>query len=188
MQRLQVALSTLILTALLMGCAEGISAAPKAMREKVVSTGIPTPTLVDPPTDCPVTKQQDPPFVAPEPYLPEPRYQNYFWHGSEELWTMLPVNGAWAALPHNPEGYTQKIFWWRDGYTWNEEPVPDMKVSGERLDRKAPSFVVTQATNAYADDIGSAMLTGVDFPTLGCWKITGRYGKAALSFVIWVAP
>ncbi|HSM72137.1 MAG TPA: hypothetical protein VK851_11395, partial [Anaerolineales bacterium] len=145
MQRLYLTLSFLILAALLTGCAEGISAAPKVMPEKVEPTGVPTPTLIDPPADCPVTKQQDPPFVAPEPYLPEPRYQNYFWHGSEELWTMLPVNGVWAALPHNPEGYTQKIFWWRDGYIWNEEPVPDLKVSGERLDGKAPSFTVTEA-------------------------------------------
>ncbi|HSM72123.1 MAG TPA: hypothetical protein VK851_11325, partial [Anaerolineales bacterium] len=90
--------------------------------------------------------------------------------------------------PHNPEGYTQKIFWWRDGYIWNEEPVPDLKVSGERLDGKAPSFTVTEATNALMPGSESAMLTGVDFPTLGCWKITGQYGKTALSFIIWVAP
>jgi hypothetical protein len=32
------------------------------------------------------------------------------------------------------------------------------------------------------------MLVGVDFPTLGCWKITGKYAGAELSFVIWVAP
>ena len=33
------------------------------------------------------------------------------------------------------------------------------------------------------------MLVGVDFPTLGCWKITGKYAYAdvELSFVVWVA-
>jgi hypothetical protein len=90
-------------------------------------------------------------------------------------------------LPHNPEGYTQKIFWWRVGYAWNEEPQPEFKVSGERLDAKAPPLIVSDATNAFADDIGSAMLVGVDFPTLGCWKITGQHKDTELSFVIWVA-
>jgi hypothetical protein len=33
-----------------------------------------------------------------------------------------------------------------------------------------------------------AMMTGVDFPSLGCWKITGKYKKSELSFVVWVAP
>ena len=42
--------------------------------------------------------------------------------------------------------------------------------------------------NAYSDDIGSAMLTGVGFPTLGCWKVTGQYKDAELSVVVWVAP
>jgi hypothetical protein len=32
------------------------------------------------------------------------------------------------------------------------------------------------------------MLVGIDLPTLGCWKITGKYADAELSFVVWVAP
>jgi hypothetical protein len=61
-------------------------------------------------------------------------------------------------------------------------------VTGERLDASAPLLVASRATNAYADDIDSAMLVGVDLPTLGCWKITGKYADAELSFVVWVAP
>jgi hypothetical protein len=71
---------------------------------------------------------------------------------------------------------------------WTEEPEPALIVTGERLDAQAPPLTSSQATNAYASDIGSAMLTGVDLPTLGCWRITGRYGTAELSFVVWVAP
>ena len=99
---------------------------------------------------------------------------------------MLPQTGVWEYLPHNPNGYSQKILWWRDGYVWNEEPEPNLFVSGERLDASAPPLIASKATNAFASDIGSAMLVGVDFPTLGCWKITGRYNNAELSFVIWV--
>jgi hypothetical protein len=56
------------------------------------------------------------------------------------------------------------------------------------LDAPAPPLIGSKGTNAYAGDIGSAMLVGVDFPTLGCWKITGQYADAELSFVVWVAP
>ena len=51
-----------------------------------------------------------------------------------------------------------------------------------------PALRFYGATNAMADDIGEAMLTGVEFPTLGCWEVTGQYKKTELSFVIWVAP
>ena len=95
----------------------------------------------------------------------------------------------WYDLPDTPHGYVQKVFWWREGYVWNEEPEPNIIVSGERLDAKAPPLVGSQGTNAYASDIGSAMLAGVDVPTPGCWRITGRYNdEAELSFVVWVAP
>ena len=200
MLRSPITLSILVLTALLAGCA------PKAIPqveeisalENPAPTDLPTLSLPadktksenvpgNPPEDCPVTVPQDPPFIAPTPYSPNAPFQNYFWYGSEMLWTMLPTDGTWASLPHNPEGYTQKIFWWRVGYVWNEEPQPELKVTGERLDAKVPPLIVSDATNAYASDIGSAMLVGVDFPTLGCWQITGKYKDAELSFVIWVA-
>jgi len=94
----------------------------------------------------------------------------------------LPQDGVWL-------GYTHKVFWWRDGYVWNEEPQPNLVLTGERLDAYTLTLAGSEATNAYAGDIGSAMLVGVDFPTLGCWKITGKYNdEAELSFVVWVAP
>jgi len=95
---------------------------------------------------------------------------------------------VWSALPHNPEGYTQKVFWWRQGYSWKDEPEPQLSVTGRRLDTPAPPLNVSKATNAFAEDIQSAMLVGVDFPTLGCWEITGRIEGNELSFVVWVAP
>jgi hypothetical protein len=194
-------LSLLVLAALLAGCAPEVAAQPGEVKvlENLTTTDVPektaliqteTPETVphDPPANCPITISQDPPFTAPAPYSPNSPFDTNFWYGSTSLWTDLPKDGIWYALPQNPEGYTQKVFWWRDGYIWNEEPQPDLVVTGERLDAAAPPLVVSRATNAYAGDIGSAMLVGVDFPTLGCWKITGQYQKAELSFVVWVAP
>ena len=194
-------LSLLVLSALLAGCAPEVAAQPGEVKalENPMTTDVPektaliqteTPEIVpyDPPASCPITISQDPPFTAPAPYSPNSPFDTNFWYGSTSLWTDLPKDGIWYALPQNPEGYTQKVFWWRDGYVWNEEPQPDLVVTGERLDAAALPLVVSRATNAYAGDIGSAMLVGVDFPTLGCWKITGQYQEAELSFVVWVAP
>lgn len=140
-----------------------------------------------PPPDCPVTVPQESPFVPPPPY-DRLGFVGEFWYGSNALWTAVRRDGTWSALPHNPGGYTQKVFWWREGYSISEEPEPALTVTAERLDGEAPSIKGSKATNASASDIGSAMLLGMDLPTLGCWRITGNYGEEELSFVMWVAP
>ena len=193
-------LSILMITALQAGCSPNAVAQPAEVRalanptsteltEKATSIPVIKEEVVprDPPPSCPVTTPQDPPFIPPSPY-DALGFEGNFWYGSNSLWTAVRQDGVWYGLPHNPSGYTQKVFWWREGYVWTEEPEPNLIVTGERLDAPAPALIASMGTNAYASDIGSAMLVGVDFPTLGCWKITGKYGDAELSFVVWVAP
>ena len=193
MHKTYVLLSIIILTTFLTGCAgiveaESNEVAPNSVSKRVEPMAVLEVVSKEPPASCAVTVPQDPAFTPSEPY-DSLGFKGYFWFGSNSLWTSLPQDGVWFGLPHNPEGYTQKVFWWRDGYVWNEEPEPNLIVTGERLDAEAPPLNVSRATNAYASDIGSAMLVGVDFSTLGCWKITGKYNNdAELSFVIWVAP
>jgi len=181
-------LSIMLLTA----CTQNVSAqvnevTPTIVVENAAATATLEVVPHDPPTTCPVTLPQEPKFIPPAPY-DALGYKGYFWFGFNSLWTSIPNDGVWSGLPDNPEGYTQKIFWWHDGYVWDQEPEPNLIVVGERIDESAPPLSVSRATNAYADDIGSAMLVGVDFPTLGCWKITGKYSDVELSFVVWVAP
>ena len=191
-------LSILTIAALLTGCAPKAAAESGEVRalENPTSTARPEPSATaesttaevvphDLPASCPITAPQDPPFVPPSPY-DSLGFEGEFWYGSNSLWTAVRQDGIWASLPLNPEGYTQKVFWWREGYVWTQEP--ELIVTGERLDAFAPPLIVSRATNAYAADIDSAMLVGVDFPTLGCWRITGKYADAELSFVVWVAP
>ena len=201
MQKLSSFLSILLLAALLAGCTTGANAqatGTQAMDSKNTPTEAPEKSTSpdsaksevvphDPPANCPLTMPTDPAFVPPAPYS-DLGFEGEFWYGSNSLWTAVRQNGVWEGLPDNPNGYTQKVFWWSEGYVWNEEPEPDLIVTGERLDAPAPALIVSKATNAYAGDIGSAMLVGVDFPTLGCWKISGTYADAELSFVVWVAP
>lgn len=135
---------------------------------------------------CPVTQPGDPPYTPADGVartLPE----GMFWHGTDALWTMLPLDATWIDLPQTASGYTQKLVWWREGYNFQDEPQPDLAVTGRRLDADA-SFVAGAATNGYHPDYGSFMLVGVDIPTPGCWEITGRYRGESLSYVIRIAP
>lgn len=191
MHKLSLLLSILIFS-LLTACAG--RAAAQANEIQPTPLPLKTPTIPskivpkDPPKDCPLTIPQEPAFMPPSPY-DALAWKEYFWFGSSSLWTSLPRTGIRSGLPFSPyAGYGQKVFWWRDGYIWTEEPEPDLIVSGERLDAQAPPLRASKATNAYAGDIGSAMLVGVDFPTAGYWKVTGKYKDAKLSFIVWVAP
>jgi hypothetical protein len=195
MQRLYFILP-LFVVSLLSGCV-GQSVVAKSAEEKQIPTSSPTvsapiviaqETSIVAPADCPVTVPQNPPFTPPAPY-DKLGFKNHFWFGSNTLWTIVPSNGVWSELPYNPPtGLTQKIFWWRDGYSVEGEPQPNLIVTGKRLDASAPPLIASRATNAFASDIGEAMLVGVDFSTPGCWKITGKYKTTKLSFVVWVAP
>lgn len=140
-----------------------------------------------PPETCPVTVPQDPPFIPPVPYS-ELAGEGYFWYGTSSLWAALPRDGVWSDLPHDSHGYSQKISWWREGYVWDKEPVPPLIVSGRRLDAEAPPLEASQASGAYAPEFGSAMMVGGNIPAPGCWKVTGKYEDAELSFVVWLAP
>jgi hypothetical protein len=139
------------------------------------------------PDGCPVTTQyQATPFVPPKPYSQEAGIGS-FWFGTDKLWTVLPIDGAWRGLGHyapNDPTFRQKLFIWRQGYDWHTEPRPNLKVVGRRLDAPAAPLLTDRANNVTSEP--AAMVVGINFPTVGCWEITGRYGDDALTFVIWV--
>ena len=141
------------------------------------------------PDSCPVTKAADQPFVPPPPYLSKAP-TGMFWHGTDELWTLLHADGTWAGLPHytpHDPTFRQKLFFWREGYDWRAEPQPPLTVTGRRLDAPAPLLMADRANNGYWDDWKSFMVTGINLPTLGCWEITGHYEGHDLSFLVWVS-
>ena len=198
MQKFYFILSLFIITALISGCGGQVAGA-KSLEDYRMATDVPSATSITqtaqvevagrtPPGKCPVTTAESSSFQAPEPYSPDAPWDGEFWYGSNDLWVALGSDGVWSGLPDNPKGYTQKIPWWREGSVWDEEPLPPLVVTGERLDGEAPPLNASAANGSYAVDMGSAMMMGVDFPTLGCWKITGKYQNDELSFVVWVAP
>ncbi|MCC6499239.1 MAG: hypothetical protein IT313_03115 [Anaerolineales bacterium] len=199
MQRRYFTLSILHLAILLASCTTLLHQETKSLEDYRMPTEIPAPVELTqtveaeiaskiPPKDCLVTTLSKSAFAAPEPYLPSAPLEGIFWFGSEHLWTALHNDGVWSGLPKTSDGFTQKIMWWSDLYDLPNEPEPALVVTGRRLDGESPDLRFYGATNAMADDIGEAMLTGVEFPTLGCWEVRGEYKKSSLTFIVWIAP
>jgi hypothetical protein len=136
------------------------------------------------PRTCPITKPPSPRFVPPVPPAPKSALPpaGEFFYGTPALWTSARLDGAWNGLPYQDGFYTQKVFWWSRDYG-RESPLT---VSGARTDGAAPPLRSSPATNAFAEDIGSSILVGVEIPAAGCWEITGHLSGATLSFVVWV--
>ena len=59
-----------------------------------------------------------------------------------------------------------------------------LKITGKRLNSPALSFASDNANNV----IGRPpyIMTGLDIPSVGWWKITARFEDAELSFIIWI--
>lgn len=139
----------------------------------------PTPSTAQRVAGCDVTVP-DPQFSAPPPGPAEPNAPGLAFYGNRELWTLLHTDGEVGGPPG------QKTFW--DSVNWPGipgEPEPAITVSGTRLDGPG-SFAAGAATNAGSSEFGDMMLVGVDVPSAGCWKITGRYKGAELSYVVWI--
>jgi hypothetical protein len=138
------------------------------------------------PASCPVTQPPAHPFVPPPPYPAKPGPQS-FWYGTEKLWTFLQADGVWNGLPHyTPDDPTfrQKLFYWRAGFDAHSEPRPALTITGKRLDHPAPPLASDQANAGWQSSDQPFMVTGINLPTLGCWQITARYGKQALTFTV----
>lgn len=82
--------------------------------------------------------------------------------------------GGWRATI-NPNGSIDaKYGWWRAG------DDARLKISGHRLDATAPPLIA-DIPNGYG--IGF-QATGLTFPTTGCWRVTGTFKTARLSFTV----
>jgi hypothetical protein len=79
--------------------------------------------------------------------------------------------------------YRNKFFWWSYGFRPGSES--SLVVRGHRLDRESPQPNVSRPTNAHSPSLGGwTMLVGMEFPSSGCWEITGEYLGQRLSFVV----
>lgn len=136
------------------------------------------------PSTCAVTRPALPLFVPSDPQSRNPPGPSQFWYGTNDLWTALPLSGVWGRATSTMP-YREKIFWQSASY--QGEAVPDITVTGRRLDGDSAPFGVDRPTSASGPGIGRSMLVAVDFPTRGCWQVTAEYAGHSLSFTAWVA-
>jgi hypothetical protein len=145
----------------------------------------------NPSDSCHVTKPPLMAFNPPSPY-PAELPASSFWFGTENLWTMLPMDGTWKGLPHSlptPDSASgNKLFWWHEGYDWSTESVPNLEVTGRRLDAPAPPLSMDgHANNGWTNDSQHPfMVVGIFIPTPGCWQVTGDYKGNRLTSVVFV--
>jgi len=62
-----------------------------------------------------------------------------------------------------------------------------LKVTAKRLYSPAPPAEILKANSSYREQDWKAFLVGgINFPTPGCWEVSGHYERDELSFVVWV--
>ena len=138
---------------------------------------------------CPVTKPPAQPFIPAPPHWTD-HGPDQFWYGTDSLWTLLGVPGTWnirGNVLESKDGYSTKLTYWRRGFDWRRDK-PELTVFAKRIDHEAP-VVAADPTNAvFVATDKPAMMTGIDIPSIGCWRITAQYRGDELSFVVSVQP
>jgi hypothetical protein len=95
------------------------------------------------------------------------------WPSGELVAGRLPDGSEFAEV--KPDGSIEaKLGWWRG-------VEARLRIEGRRLDASAPPLRVD-----VPDGYGSTGFqpTGLTFPTVGCWKVSGSLGRARLTFVV----
>lgn len=120
---------------------------------------------------CPVT------IPAPVPRSHAWRTGLFGWgsaHGNGQLWVGgLDPQGVLRLSPDAQGRFVTKLGWWR-------EVAGRLRIMGRRLDVRAPPMRA-QVPGGYGRS--GFQSSGVDFPTKGCWEVTGRVEGASLTFI-----
>lgn len=147
----------------------------------------------DVPDSCPVTVPGDNAFT-PASEAPEelPSVYDSEWYGTPDLWTKIDKRGeVWRGLSVGADGsLTQKWLWWSEHLSSKDSA--EITITGDHLDGLAPAIEVRGSGGASSSptspSYGTFMVTGFELPEPGCWRISGHYRDASLSFVVWVVP
>lgn len=104
------------------------------------------------------------------------------WYGSESLAVLLQPDGRWHGLGPR-HGFRDKLWWYSTAFEVGMES--QLKITGRRLDGQSPPARISRTTNAQGMAGGGlAMLMLVEFPSAGCWQLTGEFKGQQLTFVV----
>jgi len=113
------------------------------------------------------------PITSPNNSQPPGSTFGSVFHGNGELWVGLWDANVVVWKPEADGSIDAKFGWWRVA-------SGDLRIDGRRLDAAAPPL-----TASVPDGYGPTgfQATGILFPSAGCWEVSGRVGKASLTFV-----
>lgn len=113
---------------------------------------------------CAVTQpiQEQPPD---DPHADPFPFGNWHINADRTIWVALPHDGTWGTGG-------EKVLWIRPAGT-------ELVVRGERLDATAPPLLMSIPC-CYPTGF---QVTGMYFPTVGCWEVTATAGKHELRFI-----
>ena len=125
------------------------------------------------------------PTVARPPY-PDPAQPSFNYGNATIRVALSPANGRIVAgrLPGGGQRATinddgsidAKFGWWRSG-------SGKIRISGRRVDGPSPPLRA-DVPGGYPAGFQASALT---FPRTGCWRVSGRYGGASLTFTVLVS-
>ena len=108
--------------------------------------------------------------------LNEPEFEYYFLNEDRSIW----ASSWWAG---ENEGYSQA----REGALkvgWFRPAGAELQITGRRLDAQAPPLEF-HIPCCYPTRF---QVTGLYFPTEGCWEVRAKAADSELLFIVWVEP
>jgi hypothetical protein len=115
------------------------------------------------------------PYATGTPSDPNTASFTSVWYGNGSLWAGLDqaYEGKWYAGPLGV-----KVLWYRS-------TQGALTIVGARLDQAAPPLTA-HIPEGYG--LQGPQSTSIEFPTEGCWKVTGRVDGQTLEFTVQVNP
>lgn len=96
------------------------------------------------------------------------------WFGSEELAEIIPIDGKWLGMgeKHN---YRNKFWWWYKGLEAEANSKSSLKIAATNLATgESFSLPTPSGANTGSDDYWwVSVVTILEFPSNGCWRIEG---------------
>jgi hypothetical protein len=129
---------------------------------------------------CPVTNKPNVDFWGAFPV-----HHESFWYGTAALAVPLEKSGVWSGKFE--QDYRRKIFWYREGYDWKQEPSPELAVTARSFDEPTITVSFGRASASFREDMGMSFISMLaEFPRDGCWEISAKYRDTVLTFVVQV--
>ena len=123
------------------------------------------------PASCPVTV----PRQARQPAGANGAGDGLRWYGNGAVWVLLSVSGVLGSDPQQ-RPWASKVPWWRS--------VPGvLTIHAQPVGGRAAGF---HADVPSGYDPTGFQPSGLYWPRLGCWRVTGTIAGQPLTFTVWV--